>query len=663
MTIRNPDISISLLPSSHRAQNAEQKMLYVGQMTSVGSATSGALYEDIGNNNEQDALFGKNSMLATMIRAAKYHNKVSQIDAIPLQDHVHTAVTFTQLFTSSTGFTFNASNTEFVGSRLQQKDDMGSYAKDVIVCPDPSVGTVLSYATFTAVDDGTIRYIVDGKYWTGTAWAASSSTWATASPASAITVNIATLTPTGTDIALKVVTNDGSSQMWVSSVIITYYSHASAVAAAGAVVFSGTATAAGTLTVSVGSKGNISTLQHAYSLPVAIGDTATDIGADLVAAITADTTAPVTSVNTTGSVALTAVHTGTEGNFISLSIEGTVAGLTYTLTGMTGGATNPILTTLFDVVGDTRYQSVVYPDYVRETAKAFLDARFNVDKKILDGVGFSCMRDTATNIASSVAADNSQSIAVIANKLINTPSAFYVGAGIFEINTIIASQIAAIRALRLTDGTSISQYVSATYGSKDAFGGMHIASLPYFNTIIPTLPLENTGKCFTDDELASLTAAGAITIGNNIANTSIIMGTTVTTYKTDVSGDADTSFQFLEYVDTEVTCREYFYVNLRERFANSRLTDGAVKLGYNMANEQVIASELTGLYVDLANVALTKIGIDPQTGIDWLAYFKQNLLITLDLATGLATVSMLLPIVTQLRAIRMTIQVSFSSNS
>jgi phage tail sheath gpL-like len=524
MTIRLPDISVSLVAASHRVQNDSQKLLFVGQMLS-GTASTGVLYENIGTANEQDALFGKKSMLATMIRAARFHNKVSRIDAIPLADS------------------------------------------------------------------------------------------------------------------------------------------GSGVKAAGAVAFTGPASAAGTITVSIGSKGSISTLSHVYALAVTSGMTADALGTLLAAAVNADTTCPVTAVNTTGSVALTAGHKGTEGNFISIEVTGSVTGMTYAVTGMTGGATDPTLTTLFDVVGDTRYQTVVYPSYVKSTAKSFLDARFNASKKILDGVGISCMTDTATNIVTAANSDNSQSIAIIANKLINTPAAFYVGSGIFEINTIIAAQFAAIRTLRLTDGENIGQYVSATYGAKDSFGGMHIASLPYFNTIISTLPLEESGKSFTDTELTNLTTAGATTLGNNIGNTSIILGATLTTYKTDSSGDADTSFKYLEYVDTEVTCREYFYSNLRERFAQSRLTDGDVQLGYNMANEQIIKSFISGLYVDLADLALVRIGKDVATGIDWLTYFKQNLTVVLDLALGKVTVTMVLPIVTQLRTILMTIQVSFSANS
>jgi len=525
MTIRVPDISISLLPASHKVANDEQKLLFVGQMTSAGTATTGSLYADIGNNADQDTLFGKNSMLARMIRTARIYNKVSRFDAIPLADN-------------------------------------GSGNK-----------------------------------------------------------------------------------------------------AAGSIVFSGTAGAAGTFIISIGSKSSNTKLSHIYSLPIAASETADAAGTALAALINADTTCPVTAVNTTGSVALTAIHKGTEDNFIGIEVTGTIASLTYAVTGMTGGTSDPSLTTLYDVAQDVRYQRVIYPSYARTATKTFLDARFNLDKKIRDGVGIDFMTNTKANIVTAVNAFNSQSIVVGANKVIASPTTFYVGSGIFELNTVIASQIAAISALRLTTDSNLGQFISASYGARDSFGGMHMASFPYFNTLLPDLSLEEAGNSFTDDELSALTTAGALTIGNNIGNTSVIMGTAGTTYKTDTSSEPDPSFKYWEYVDTGVTCREYMYNNLRERFAQSRLTTGSMIVGFSMANKEMIEAFITGLYSDLAAEALTRIGKDPDTGTDWFVYFKNNLDVILDLSLGKATVSMLLPIVTQLRTMVISMQFSFSANS
>lgn len=108
------------------------------------------------------------------------------------------------------------------------------------------------------------------------------------------------------------------------------------VAATGSVVFSGTATAAGSLTFYIGNQ--------QIAVAVTVGMTATQVGAALVAAMAAYEL-PVTGINTTGSVALTAVNKGTTGNRIPLTMnyyptDLTPAGITAVVTQMASGATD-----------------------------------------------------------------------------------------------------------------------------------------------------------------------------------------------------------------------------------------------------------------------------------------------------------------------------------
>jgi phage tail sheath gpL-like len=787
MPIRLPSVTVNIIPAFEQPQNATQKVLFVGQMTSSGTATPGQLYESLDNANGQDTLFGKNSMLAAMVRSAKEINKISRMDAIPLADYQHSVFTDTQTFLSGTGFSYNASDTEFSSSRMQQKihspetytqtflDDTGftynssdtefsssrmqqvdqggdSYLGDVISVPVYTAATVVSYATFTAVDDGTIRYTVDGQYWTGTAWAASNNTWAqssiatdiaahistlvptgtnitikiitndgsvqmwvssvvitynvtsslyigdvisvpvyTASPivsyanfvstddgtiqyildgkywtgsawatsnntwaqsntASDIAAHIATLTPVGTNITLKVVTNSGSSQMWVSSVVITYYKSSNALPASGAVVFSGTATETGTIIVSIGSS-----INHSYEISVASTDTSEVIGDALVDAITNDDTSPVTAINTSGSVAITAVNNGLEGNFIGLSYSGAVAGITTTLTAMSGGSTNPSLTNIFDVIGAQRYQTIVWPEsYTLSTVVNFLNSRFNVDNNILDGVAIICATGSASSLSSTYDSENSQSLAVIGNKAISSDT--QKGSGILELDYVIASEFAAIRSLRLSPDANISNYVITNNGAKDGYGGPAIASLPYFNTPFYNLPTITSVYEFTDTEVTQLNAAGVSVVGNNIDNNQIISGEILTTYKTDVAGNQDVSFKYLEYVDTISNVREYISNGLRSRFSQSRLTDGDVIPYRNMANKAVVSATLDGLYNDLSGSDYVLLRAGPEA----FALFNNSKIIDLDLANGKVTISFVAPIVTQTRIINVSMQMSFA---
>jgi len=427
----------------------------------------------------------------------------------------------------------------------------------------------------------------------------------------------------------------------------------SGVAAAGSVDFTGTATAAGTLVVTIGS-----TFNYKLNVGIAVGDTATVIGDTLAAAIAAVANLPVTGVNTTGSVAITASNDGTLGNDIGLSSAGSVAGVTVAVTGMSGGATDPVLTGVFDVIADKRYQTIIWP-YASDTAelRSLLDARFNSDNKVLDGVGITSLQDSLSNHLSLLGALNSQSLTYITDKL--ESETLYKAPAQFELAPIKAAQVGAIRALRLTDGASISRFVITTNGPRDSFGGPALASKPYFNTTTPDLPLINIGHGWNDSEIEQLHDAGGSVLGQNSAGNTSIMGEIVTTYKTDAAANPDVSFKYLNYVDTASNAREYFHNNLKARFGQSRLTEGDVIRGRDMANALTIIGFCETLYLDLAGPDFVLL----QSGEVALQYFKSNLTVDIDLSIGRATVGMTVPLVTQLREILATMKISFSTTS
>lgn len=421
----------------------------------------------------------------------------------------------------------------------------------------------------------------------------------------------------------------------------------SSTAAAGSIVFTGTATAAGSLVITVGSS-----INHQYTIAVAKDETADQIGAAVVAAFAADTRLPVGGVNTTGSVAITASNTGTEGNAIQLSVTGTVAGVTYAVTQLTTGAGDPVMTGIYTVVGNNRYQTVVIPYYGVAATASFLDGRWNVNNSILDGVAVVTNQDTLANIETHAAALNTKSIVMLPNKLTSNVSS------IFELPAIISAQWAAIRSLRLTAGANISQYVVAPNGSLDMVGGAALASKPYFNTPMYNLPLVAQSNELSEADTTALLTSGCAVIGNNPSYTTVIMGQQVTTYKTDAASNPDVTFKYLNYVDTASQVREFFYNNLRAKYSQTRLTEGDVVPNRSMVNAGVIASELDGLYTILSGdqYALT------QGGSDALTYFKANRSISVDMANGSVSVVMIVPIVTQLQEINIQMQIGFSIN-
>lgn len=140
---------------------------------------------------------------------------------------------------------------------------------------------------------------------------------------------------------------------------------AGATAAAGSIAFTEAPTAAGTISLYVAGQ--------VISVPVTAGQTVAAMATAVVAAMAQIPTLPVTATAAAGTVTLTAANKGLCGNDIDIRFnyygtqggEATPAGLEYTITAMTGGATNPTLTTALGNLGNMPF------DFI---ASAFTDA-------------------------------------------------------------------------------------------------------------------------------------------------------------------------------------------------------------------------------------------------------------------------------------------------
>ena len=411
----------------------------------------------------------------------------------------------------------------------------------------------------------------------------------------------------------------------------------------------GTATENGTLYFTVASEKN-----HRYIVDVLSGDTADDVGTALETAIAADTEAPFTSANSSGVVTHTAENAGTLCNDWSIKVEGSVAGIAVALTGWTGGATDPVLTTLLDPIANIRYQTIVWPNtnWAEGDLTDLLDARFNIEYKIMDGVAITTKVGTAAECVS-YADQNSQSYVVFGNKSVSRTE--LKGAAIAERSDVISTHFAAIRTLRFTEDAILTRYQTTT-SANDQFGGPHQRSLPYFNTLMPLLPIAEEKDEFTLIEMnETLEDSGVSVISSNRTYNGVILGGIVTTYLNNPAGNPDTSFKFLNTVDTESYIREYYYESFRSQKGQNRLTDGAVANGYSIDNEGTLRAFCLGLYQDCADIQLTRAGKVAEK--DYL----QNLVITLDLSTGKVTIAQAPLLVSQLRSVIGSIQINLSN--
>ena len=423
-----------------------------------------------------------------------------------------------------------------------------------------------------------------------------------------------------------------------------------AVKATGVFTITGTPTATGELTFIVGSESD-----HSYIIPIALADTPTTIGTLLASAINADTKAPVTGANVAGVVTLTANNGGTLGNLIGIAVDGSSAGVTVALTAFSAGATDPVLTTVFDPIENLRYQTIAWA-YGSNTATIgnFLGARWNVANNILDGVGVMTINSTYGNALSTLNALNNQSLAIFVDEPVNETA--YKAPSVFEMAWCATAQISGIKALKLTTGASTTGLVIAGTGSNDRFGGMHMASFPYFNMPTSMSPRTSgtTSRGFTQQEQDGIKNAGGAIYGNNTSGSLVILGEVATTYKTDNASNTDVTFKYLEYVDTSSVCREFFSNNARARFGQTRLTRGGVNPNTSMVNTATIEAYFCQLYQELANMSLT------QDGDEFMSFFRENLNVTIDMSAGLVTAKLTLPIVTQLRQLLADIEITFN---
>ncbi len=507
-----PKVTFDIVPAPSLVTDAPQRILFVGQKTVAGSAVDGALNKQIGVNGEENALFGQNSFLAAGIRAFRKINKLSQVDAIALDDNA---------------------------------------------------GGVVAEATITIA---------------GTA------------------------------------TQSGEIKFSVQSVFLS-----------------------------------------TFTISVATGDTATQIAAALDAAISAQNNLILTSGAAAGVVTLTCVHKGTIGNDLIIKVDGAVAGVTSTTTAFSSGATDPVVTGVFDVVGEIRYQTVCYPsNYPLVELKTFLDNRFNVPNKVQDGVGVLSISDLLVSAYTALATTNdSPSMVIFPNKKLEINE--FRGGALGELDYVVQAKVCALRTLRLTENAPVSQFVAGSTLNARTTGGIQFASIPYQNTPVPDSSIVPTDKWWTDAEQTTLNDSGIAMIGNNPTENAIILGEVVTTFLT-ASGFPSTIFKFLNAVDGASAAREFFVNNNRAQYAQTVLTAGDIVPNTPMANEAIIKTFQIGLYDDLGQLGVVQVGTQADK------FFRDNLTVTINFNTGDVAISALLPLVIGLRSITAVLQITFNTN-
>lgn len=406
--------------------------------------------------------------------------------------------------------------------------------------------------------------------------------------------------------------------------------------------------------------------KYQYVVNVTVEDNDTDVAiATKIQTAINDIGAPVVATINAAIVTVTATNTGGVGDNYGIEIIGSLpAGVPIALTGFTGGGAYPVgyLTGIFDIVGEQIFQGISWPEHWYsdlQILEDFLETRFDVENNLLSGVGFYGYSGAYATVKAIVDASNSRVCYPIGNNIVDT--AIKKGNAFLQPADYQVVYFMGIRSKRLTTGASISSDVIATtsqvtgiYAGFDTIGGAHTASKPYFNTELKYTAIAPSAEFFTEEEQVALEESGYSVVGVNRASNAVIMGPVVCPYKIDTLGNPNITYHFLNYIDTGNACREILMRLARIKYAQSRLTDEALKEGFEMENAESIKSHLLFVMRQLMDIALVRAGSKNEK------YISDNTTVTIDLSIGRADVTTKLPIVTQLRAIIYTLQYSFN---
>lgn len=331
--------------------------------------------------------------------------------------------------------------------------------------------------------------------------------------------------------------------------------------ASGTITVAGPATAAGTIALMVAGV--------AVAVNVANAASANTIATAIAAAITAKLDLPVTAAAAAAVVTVTARHKGTAGNMIDLrhshfASEALPAGVTLAIVAMAAGATDPDIDTVWAVIGDNTFRTIVLGFSEAATltkVKAELDDRWG-PLRMLESVAYGARSGTQGALAAFGAALNSELISMI--------------------------------------GTGKSPTWSAEAAA------IYAAAAGYHSAIDPARPLHTlqlTGMVapkdedrFTRAQREALLRDGIATYTADQAGTARIERA-ITTYQTDALGIEDIAYLDLESVTTLGYLRASLRARIATKFPRHKLADDGTAFGPGQAivTPKILRAEIIAL--------------------------------------------------------------------
>lgn len=351
------------------------------------------------------------------------------------------------------------------------------------------------------------------------------------------------------------------------------------------ITFSAAATMRSTITVRVFNGFYFSAVVKAKA-----GMTATEIGDSVAEQLNNSVAAPFTAISSAGVVTLFWVD-----GFVSESTPVHVTSIDTAALPVIAHVSNTVptqpLTDLFDVIGEQRYTSILWPDYYFDKVNVpnqFLLDRFNEFNDILDGAVYTTKTGGLVDLIADTASLSGQPMCFTVDKLIGGLHGASIGSSSTTLPDVRKAFIAvAIDRMRVK-GADLTDIVSGAEGLRDYVGGGELASLPYHNIPIPYTLADNPAWYFKHAEQRQLSENNLSTMGVNRAGNTNITGNLVTMWKTDAAGNTNTVWTPLEHLWTSSTLREQVVADLRVFVGKARMTNGDLVFGRSMINRESV---------------------------------------------------------------------------
>ena len=335
------------------------------------------------------------------------------------------------------------------------------------------------------------------------------------------------------------------------------------VAATGTVTISGTPTASGVASFMIGGRN--------YKVNVSTSSTPTSLASALSAAIMADSLRLVNSSPSAGVVTLTARNKGEQGNEIDtrdsyFDGEALPAGIAVAYSGMSSGAGNPDVSTVFPVLDETQYILMQTPflDAANLTAmETELADRFGPIRQN-DGYAFYAKRASLGNLITLGNSRNSQFTTIMGMSGPSNPWAF----------------------------------ASAALG-QIAFAASNDPARPFQTLPMVGIYAPNMAESLTVEERNQLLYAGIATF--YVAPGSVVsVEGVVTTYKQNAFGSPDTSYLYLNTPLTLSIIRFDLKARITQRFPRHKLANDGTRFapGQAIVTPGTIKAEVVSKFRD-----------------------------------------------------------------